>query len=122
MCVSYVYIYMHCFHHFLCVLWYIQKFSLQNADVARTCTFRIQAFSYHDVTRNECRHRRNCAVIVWKGYNKNFTYLLTYLLQDIIRKADSHSTFQKISCFLCGTRRFISVFSKVRHWTLSRAS
>jgi len=57
------------------------------------------------------------------GYS-GLTYLLTYLLtysmaQDIILKADSHSACQKISCFLCGARSFIAVFTKARHWTLS---
>jgi hypothetical protein len=33
-----------------------------------------------------------------------------------------HSAFQKISCFLYGTRRFITVFTKPRHWTLFWAS
>jgi hypothetical protein len=50
-------------------------------------------------------------------------YLLAYLLthsmvQDIIRKDDSHSACQKISYFLYGTRRFITVFTKARHWTI----
>jgi hypothetical protein len=63
--------------------------------------------------------------------NYSLTYLLTYLLthslthsmvQDIIWKADSHSACQKISCFLYGTRRFITVFTKCHHWTLSWAS
>jgi hypothetical protein len=58
-------------------------------------------------------------------------YLLTYLLthslthsmvQDIILKADCYSACQKISRFLYETRRFITVFTKTRHWTLSRAS
>jgi hypothetical protein len=45
--------------------------------------------------------------------------LLTYsVVQDIILKADCHSVCQKISCFLYGTRRFITVFTKARHWTL----
>jgi hypothetical protein len=52
------------------------------------------------------------------------TYLLTYLLtysmvQDIILNADCHSAYQKISCFLYGTQRFITVFTKARQWTLS---
>jgi hypothetical protein len=59
------------------------------------------------------------------------TYLLTYLLthslthsivQNIIWKADCHSACQKISCFLYGTRMFITVFTKFRHWTRSWAS
>jgi len=37
-------------------------------------------------------------------------------------KADCHSAYQKISCFLYGTRRFITVFTKARYWTLSCAN
>jgi hypothetical protein len=44
------------------------------------------------------------------------------MVQDIIWKADSHSACQKISCFLYGTRRFITVFTKACHWTLSWGS
>jgi hypothetical protein len=45
------------------------------------------------------------------------TYLLTYsMVQNIILKAVV--THQKIF-FLYGTRRFITVFTKARHWTLS---
>jgi hypothetical protein len=44
------------------------------------------------------------------------------MVHDIIWKADSHSDSQKISFFLYGTRRLITVFTKVRHWTLSWAS
>jgi hypothetical protein len=49
------------------------------------------------------------------------TYLITYLLhgQDIIWKADCHSACQTVACFLYGTPRFITVFTKARHWTLS---
>jgi hypothetical protein len=51
------------------------------------------------------------------------TYSLTHsMVRDIIWKADSHLSCQKISCFLYGTRRFITVFTKARHWTLSRTS
>jgi hypothetical protein len=54
---------------------------------------------------------------------KLLTYLRTHsMVQDIIWKADSHSACQKISCFLYGTRRLITVFTKARHWTLSWAS
>jgi hypothetical protein len=41
--------------------------------------------------------------------------LLTHthsMAQNIIWKADCHSAYQKISCFLYGTRRFVSVFTK----------
>jgi hypothetical protein len=44
------------------------------------------------------------------------------MLQDILWKADSHSACQTTVCFLYGTRRFITVFTKARHWTLSWAS
>jgi len=51
-------------------------------------------------------------------------YLLTYLLthsmvQDIISKADSRSACHTIACFLYGYGRFITVFTKARHWDLS---
>jgi hypothetical protein len=49
-----------------------------------------------------------------------FTYLLTYpIVQDITWKADSHSACQTTACFIYGTRRFITVLTKARHWTLS---
>jgi len=41
------------------------------------------------------------------------------MVQDIIWKADSHSSCQKISCFLYRTRMFITVCTKARHWPLS---
>jgi hypothetical protein len=52
------------------------------------------------------------------------TYLLIYLLSgaEYYLKTDCHSTYQQISCFLHGIRRFITVFIKNRHWTLSWAS
>jgi hypothetical protein len=43
------------------------------------------------------------------------------MVQDIIWKVDCHSACQKITCFLYGTRKFITVFTKVRHWTLAWA-
>jgi hypothetical protein len=51
-----------------------------------------------------------------------FTLLTYSTMQDIIWKADCHSTSHAISCFLYGARRFITVFTKARHWTLSWAS
>jgi len=53
-----------------------------------------------------------------------FTYLLTYLLHDAeyYSKSWLHSAYRKISCFLYGTRRFMTVFKNVRHWTPSRTS
>jgi hypothetical protein len=44
------------------------------------------------------------------------------MVQDILRKADSHSACQTIVCFLYGTRRFITVLTKACHRTLSWAS
>jgi hypothetical protein len=40
----------------------------------------------------------------------------------VFQKADSHSACQTIACFIYGTRRFITMFTKARHWTLSWAS
>jgi hypothetical protein len=55
-------------------------------------------------------------------HDQSTVVAITYsMVQDIIWKADSHSACQKIS-FLYGTRRFITVFTKARQWTLSRAS
>jgi len=68
-------------------------------------------------------HADIASVIELTFYTSNLlTYLfsLTYsMVQDIIWKADSHSAFQKISCFLYGTQRFITVLKKARHWPLS---
>jgi len=51
------------------------------------------------------------------------TYLLTYcMVQDIVWKAYSHSTGQTTACFLYGTRRSITVLTKVYHWTVSWTS
>jgi hypothetical protein len=44
------------------------------------------------------------------------------MMQNVLWKADSHSDCQTIACFIYGTRRFITVFTKTRHWTLSWAS
>jgi hypothetical protein len=53
----------------------------------------------------------------------NISYLLAhFMVQDIIRKSDSHSVWQKIPCFLYGTLRFITVSTKALHWPLSWAS
>jgi hypothetical protein len=47
--------------------------------------------------------------------------LLTYsMVQYILWKVDSYSACQRIICFLYGTRRFITVLTKVRHQTLFR--
>jgi hypothetical protein len=57
------------------------------------------------------------------GWPWQLTYLLTYfMVQDIPWKANSHSACQIISCFLYGTRRFITVLTEARYWTLSWAS
>jgi len=40
------------------------------------------------------------------------------MVQNIILKADCHSACQKLSYFLYGTRRFITVFTKAHHWKL----
>jgi hypothetical protein len=66
----------------------------------------------------------------WTMPNTLLTYLLTYLSNLLnvhhgagyFWKAVSHSTCRKITCFLYVTRRFITVFTKARHWTLSWAS
>jgi hypothetical protein len=56
------------------------------------------------------------------------TYLITYslthslthsMVQDILCKADSHSSCQTVACFLYGTLRFITVLTKARHRTIS---
>jgi len=44
------------------------------------------------------------------------------MVQDSLWKAESHSACQTISCFLYGTWRYIIMFTKARHWTLSWAS
>jgi len=44
------------------------------------------------------------------------------MVHNIIWKAGSYSAFQKISCFLYGTRKFFTIFTKACHWTLSWAS
>jgi hypothetical protein len=57
---------------------------------------------------------------VYLVLTRETTYLITYsMVQNIILKADCHSVYQKISCFLCEARRFITVLIKARHWTLS---
>jgi len=54
------------------------------------------------------------------------TNLLTYSLthsrvQNIIWKANCHSACQKISFFLYGTQRLITVFTRARQWSVSWA-
>jgi hypothetical protein len=43
-------------------------------------------------------------------------------VQDILWKVDSYSNCQRIVCFLYGTWRFVTVFTKARQWSLSWAS
>jgi hypothetical protein len=53
------------------------------------------------------------------------TYLLTYLLTPrcrILFEKLIVTNLSKKSCFLYGKRRFITVLTKARHWTLSWAS
>jgi hypothetical protein len=50
-------------------------------------------------------------------------YLLTYtMVQDMLWKSGSNLACQTTACFLHGTRKFITVLTKARHWTLSWAS
>jgi hypothetical protein len=52
--------------------------------------------------------------------NNYYTYFFTYsMVQDILWKVVSYSACQIIACFIYGTRGFITVFTKARHWTLS---
>jgi hypothetical protein len=49
--------------------------------------------------------------------------MLTYsMVQNITWKAECHSAHKKISRFFYWTRRFITVFTKACHWTLSWAN
>jgi hypothetical protein len=52
----------------------------------------------------------------------NLKHLTYSMVQDILWKADSHSACYTIACFLYGTWRFITVFTKAYHWNLSWAS
>jgi len=40
------------------------------------------------------------------------------MVQNILWKVDSYSACQRTACYLYGTRRFITMFTKARHWTL----
>jgi hypothetical protein len=44
------------------------------------------------------------------------------MVQNILWKPDSYSAFGTVACFLYGTKMFITVLTKARHRTLSRAS
>jgi len=44
------------------------------------------------------------------------------MVEDIIWKVSSYSACQKISCFLYGTQRFITMFTEACCWTLFWAS
>jgi hypothetical protein len=48
--------------------------------------------------------------------------LLHSMVQDILRKVYSYSGCKSIAWFLYGIRRFITAFTKARHWTVSWAS
>jgi hypothetical protein len=69
--------------------------------------------------RNHQCKRKPWHLTVDRRIRRTSTYSM---VQNIIWKTDYHSAYQKISCFLYGTRRFITVFTKARHWTLSWAS
>jgi hypothetical protein len=57
------------------------------------------------------------------SYDELVMKCLTYsMVKDIVWKADYHLACQKISCFLYGIRRFITMFTKARHWILFWAS
>jgi hypothetical protein len=62
-------------------------------------------------------------ISVYVFYHKVYYSMHTYsMVQDILWKADSHSVYQTTASFLYGTRRFITVFTHVRHRTLSSGS
>jgi hypothetical protein len=48
--------------------------------------------------------------------------LLTSWCRTLFQKLIVTQLVKKISCFLYGTQRFITVLTKARHWNLSRAS
>jgi hypothetical protein len=48
-----------------------------------------------------------------------YASLLTPWCRILFEKLFVTQLVKKISCFLYGTRRFITVFTKARHWTLS---
>jgi len=53
----------------------------------------------------------------WNIKNRKYENVITYsMVQDILWNVDSYSACQRISCFLYGTRRFITVFKRTRHW------
>jgi hypothetical protein len=64
----------------------------------------------------------NCVAKRFTLHNHEIFSLTHSMVQDIIWKVDCHSACQKISCFHYGTQRFITVFTKARHWILSWAS
>jgi hypothetical protein len=51
-----------------------------------------------------------------------YLYFLTPFCRILFEKLIVTQVVKKISYFLYGTRRFITVFTKARYWTLSRAS
>jgi hypothetical protein len=44
------------------------------------------------------------------------------MVEDSLSKVFSYSACQRITCFLYGTRKFITVFTEAHHWTLSWAT
>jgi hypothetical protein len=64
-------------------------------------------------------------LVTCEGCNitSGITALITNsMVPDILLKVGSSSTCQRTDCFLYGTWRFVTVFTKTRHWTLSWAS
>jgi len=107
-------------------------------DVIKIRHFYLKHFSifwiFNDIRREIIS---DCAVwlaLIWitnikandafKTTENLLTYSLTHslthsMVRDIIWKPDSHSACQTIAYFLYGARRFITVLTKARHWTLS---
>jgi hypothetical protein len=81
-------------------------------------------FHFKAITLIEIREQ-DAEGTIW-AYGKEATELLTYLLTHPLTPW-CKTLFEKLivtqpvkkSCFLYGTRRFITVFTKVHHWTLS---
>jgi hypothetical protein len=60
--------------------------------------------------------------ILYSTSSNIYVRILTFFTVQFVWKADIHSACQRITCFLYGTQRFITVLIKARHWTLSWAS
>jgi hypothetical protein len=69
-------------------------------------------------------HNPCCLVSREQRLNYLLTYLLTYSLYGTVYSLKSWQTLscQTIACFLYEARRFITVLTKTRHWTLSWAN